>query len=127
MPHTFTKQERLCSFNEINSLVKDGTALFCYPFRAVYQTKEGSASNSVNKILVSVPKKNFKRAVHRNLLKRRIRESYRLNKELLVTAENQCVNVMFVYVGKDILEFRYIETKLKDVLGKISKAVEAGR
>lgn len=123
MPHTFTKQERLCSFNEINSLVKDGTALFCYPFRTVYQTREGSE----NKILVSVPKKNFKRAVHRNLLKRRIRESYRLNKELLVTAENQCVNVMFVYVGKDILEFRYIETKLKDVLGKISKAVEAGR
>lgn len=123
MSHTFTKSERLCSFNEINSLVKDGTALFCYPFRAVYQTKEGS----VNKILVSVPKKNFKRAVHRNLLKRRIRESFRLNKELLVTAENQCVNVMFVYVGKDILEFRYIETKLKDVLGKISKSVEAGR
>ena len=65
--------------------------------------------------------------MHRNLLKRRIRESYRINKELLVTAENQCVNVMFVYVGKDILEYRYIETKLKDVLGKISKAIEAGR
>ena len=123
MSHTFTKSERLCSFNEINSLVKDGTALFLYPFRAVYQAKEGST----NCILVSVPKKNFKRAVHRNLLKRRIRESYRINKELLVTAENQCVNVMFVYVGKDVLEYRYIETKLKDVLGKISKAIEAGR
>ena len=123
MAFTFTKNERLCSFNEINSLVKDGTALFLYPFRAVYQAKEGST----NCILVSVPKKNFKRAVHRNLLKRRIRESYRINKELLVTAENQCVNVMFVYVGKDILEYRYIETKLKDVLGKISKAIEAGR
>ena len=123
MSHTFTKSERLCSFNEINSLVKDGAALFLYPFRAVYQTKEGST----NQILVSVPKRNFKRAVQRNLLKRRIRESYRNNKELLVTAENQCVNVMFVYVGKEILEYRYIETKLKDVLGKISKAVEAGR
>ena len=53
MSRTFTKKERLCSFTEINSLVKDGTALFCYPFRTVYQFKSGD----VNKVLVSVPKK----------------------------------------------------------------------
>ena len=124
MAFTFTKNERLCSFNEINSLVKDGAVLFCYPFRVVYQIKE---DQQATKILISVPKKNFKRAVHRNLLKRRVRESYRKNKELLHLAEEKCANIMFVYVAKEILEYRYIETKLKDILGKISKAVEEAR
>jgi ribonuclease P protein component len=124
MAYTFTKNERLCSFNEINSLVKDGAVLFHYPFRVVYQIKE---DQQATKILISVPKKNFKRAVHRNLLKRRVRESYRKNKELLHLAEEKCANIMFVYVAKEILEYRYIETKLKDILGKISKAVEEAR
>lgn len=124
MAFTFTKNERLCSFNEINSLVKDGAVLFCYPFRVVYQIKDGEQAA---KILVSVPKKNFKRAVHRNLIKRRIRESYRKNKELLNLSDDKCANIMFVYVAKEILEYRYIETKLKDILGKISKAVEEAR
>ena len=120
MSRTFTKKERLCSFTEINSLVKDGTALFCYPFRTIYQLKPGD----VNKVLVSVPKKNFKRAVHRNLLKRRVRESYRLNKGILALEEGLCANVMFIYIGKDILEYRYIESKIKDILAKITKAAE---
>ena len=119
MAQTFTKNERLCSFTEINSLVKDGHVLFLYPFRTVYQKNGGST----NRILVSVPKKNFKRAVHRNLLKRRIRESYRKNKELLGSGDGAGLNIMFVYIGKDILEYSYIESKLKDILGKVSKAL----
>ena len=121
MAQTFTKNERLCSFNEINSLVKDGAVLFHYPFRVVYQIK---GEQQVTKILTSVPKKNFKRAVHRNLLKRRLRESYRKNKELLLLSDGKCANIMFVYVAKEILEYRYIETRLTEILGKISKAVE---
>ena len=121
MAQTFTKNERLCSFNEINSLVKDGAVLFHYPMRVVYQRKE---EQQVTKILTSVPKKNFKRAVHRNLLKRRVRESYRKNKGLLHLSDGKYANIMFVYVAKEILEYRYIETKLKEILGKISKAVE---
>ncbi len=77
-----------------------------------------------NKILVSVPKKNFKRAVKRNLLKRRIRESYRKNKILLQLPQDTTVNFMLVYVSKDLLEYSYIERKLKEVLEKISKEAD---
>lgn len=159
-PQTLKKQERLCSFTAINDLVKNGVALFHYPFRVVYKLScipteliddssvvsatttdseqmvddgflennhagciESSIKNqeSCNKILISVPKKNFKRAVKRNLLKRRIRESYRKNKELLKLPPNTNVNFMVVYVSKDLLEYSYIERKFKEVLEKISK------
>lgn len=125
MAQTFTKQERLCSLKEINALVKDGQVLFHYPFRVSFLTYE--EDERVNKLLISVPKKNFKRAVHRNLLKRRVRESYRKQKELLHLPEGKTANIMLVYVSKDILEYRYIESKIKDILGKISKAVEESR
>ena len=119
MAQTFTKDERLCSLKEINALVKDGHVLFQYPFRVSYLTKE----ENCNKLLISVPKKSFKRAVQRNLLKRRIRESYRKNKDLLLLPTGIKTNIMLVYVSKDILEYKYIESKIRDILGKVSKAV----
>ncbi len=128
MAQTFTKQERICSLKEINALVKDGQVFFHYPFRVSYLTfddkSDDNSCHCCNKILVSVPKKNFKRAVHRNLLKRRTREGYRKNKDLMHLPEGARANIMFVYVSKDILEYTYIETKIRDILGKISKAVE---
>lgn len=115
MDATFTKSERLCSVKEITALVKSGKVLFHYPFRVVF-TPNGA---ECNRVVVSVPKKNFKRAVKRNLLKRRTRESYRKNKELLTSTEK--LNVMFVYISKDILEYSYIESRTREILAKISE------
>lgn len=125
MAQTFTKEERLCSLKEINALLKDGQVIFHYPFRVSYIVQENQDTEiGINKLLVSVPKKNFKRAVHRNLLKRRVRESYRKNKEITIQNGNRSVNMMFVYISKDILEYSYIESRVKDILGKISQATE---
>ena len=81
---------------------------------------------SFNRIVVSVPKKCFRRAVKRNLLKRRIREAYRLNKNLLpVNAEKGGTDIIFIYRTKDILDFGTIVLSVRNILESLAAKVTA--
>lgn len=73
----------------------------------------------INRIMVSVSKKFFKRAVKRNLLKRRIRESYRKQKALL-PAEGG-IDILFMYNTKEILTYNQIYEMVGKVLENVSK------
>ena len=123
MPASFSKDERLHSFKEIQSLMKGGEIFFHYPFKVVCQNipLEGEDDMRPNAIIVSVPKRHFKRAVKRNLLKRRIRESYRLNKEALSAPQGCRINALFVYISKEVKEFSYIETRMKEAMLMVSQ------
>ncbi len=71
----------------------------------------------------SVSKKNFKRAVMRNLLKRRMREAYRLNKGIVyqVFGRDRQLAVMFIYAGREEKEYELIEKSMKQALFKLAK------
>lgn len=60
--------------------------------------------------MISVPKKTFKKATDRNLLKRRIREAYRLNK--FAIAASQKLLIAYIYTAKEILTFAQIQERL---------------
>lgn len=115
MPQKFGKEERLCSFNEINNLIKTGESFFTGSFRVVYLRSEGGGKD---KILVSVPKRNFKRAVDRNLLKRRIREAYRKNRPEAARHSGP-LHIMFFYTRKEILNYDSIEQQMVHILQKL--------
>jgi ribonuclease P protein component len=120
---TFAKTERLFLQREIDRVFDTGIAFTAYPLRVVY-VAEKPASGAPFAILVSVPKKRFKRAVHRNRVKRLIRETYRLNKNLLwqsPTAAGKSLLIAFVYIGNRICDFPTMEEAMKKALAKLSR------
>lgn len=90
-----------------------GDIKFCFLFRP-----EGVCS----RIMVSVPKKSFKRAVKRNLLKRRIRESYRTQKGLLTGGKY--VDILFFYNTKEVLDSQTIRVQVADILAYITSKAQ---
>jgi ribonuclease P protein component len=121
MKQTFKKYERLKSKKEISELFKSKKNVFQYPIKAFYTTNKAAQ----HKIMVSIPKRNFKSAVTRNLLKRRIKESYRKNKVLLLKNNEQKIflNIAFVYVAKEPLPYVYIDKKINVILQEIANEV----
>lgn len=102
--YTLRKAERLSWKRHIDQLFLQGNSFVAYPLRVIY-LETATAQCVPASILISVPKKKFKHAVKRNLIKRRIREAYRLHKTELTDALNPAekhLHLAFVYLGKDV-------------------------
>jgi ribonuclease P protein component len=119
---TFCKEERLCNKKHIFLLQKEAVLFFNYPFTVKWMEIIDRQPSGV-KILPAVPKRNFKKAVDRNKIKRLIREAYRKNKELLVDAANEHqknIIIMLHYSGKKIVTYKEAESKIILILQQIA-------
>lgn len=120
---TLKKKERLSVGTDLSRLFASGRYGFTDGFRYCYRIGN---ELPFNRIVVSVPKKCFRRAVKRNLLKRRIREAYRLNKNLLpVNAEKGGTDILFIYSSKDILDFNAVVLSVRNILESLAAKVTA--
>ncbi len=110
MNFTYPKSQKLKSKITIGLLFTDGKSVSKYPLRLVYRSSALS-DGQIIKMGVSVSKKNFKKAVDRNYFKRILRETYRLNKHILIDNLDKPYAVMLFYQTKDRLSYDEINTK----------------
>lgn len=115
MNNSFGKEEKLKSRKRIEQLFAEGKSVKAYPVITVFLPNEDSVIHS--QVGFSVSKKRFKKAVDRNLVKRRMREAYRLNKQIL--SESGTVSMMFIYVGKTIPQYAEVEKSVVKALIKL--------
>ena len=124
----FSKDERLKSRKSIKRLIASGQRLQVPGLTLLWLRGEEKALGSV-KVAFSVPKKKIPAAVDRNLIKRRLREAYRLNKKVILhstTGDNNSLEMMFIYQENCITPFKEAEDKLVLLLTDLQAKLDEG-
>ena len=108
----------------IRRMFGEGRGGFVYPYRYIWiaDKQEGVAEGRGIEVMFSVPKKFHKRANKRNLLKRRTREAYRLNREELCERISQAgveVNLAFIYSTKEVHSYKTVENAVQKILAQV--------
>lgn len=122
---TFRKRERIVSEKLMEELFSGGNshALTAFPLRAVYLQKDRNAGDEPVQVLVSVPKKRLRHAVDRNRVKRQVRESYRLNKQALLSMLpcDKRLLLAFVWQSDRLSPTEEVENRVKNLLRRMAE------
>ena len=118
---SLSKNERLKSKKAIAGLFDDGNTFFYHPFRMYWRISDETIDSPVQ-VAFSVAKRKFKKAVHRNRIKRLMREAWRHNKLSLYSKleeHNYQIVVMLVYTSDSMPDYKTVEKKVKEIVSKL--------
>lgn len=124
------KSERINCKKLIDRLFKGGGAksMSAFPLRVVFMTEDGDAHEPLAQMMVSVPKRFFKRAVKRNLVKRLVREAYRRNKQVLIDTlqtveQRKTLSLCFIWTDHNLRSYEDVERKTANLLQRIAEKI----
>jgi len=122
----FSKSERLCSKKAIEALFQNGKSFYCSPFLIVWAYSNSNMPFPAQ-VAFSIPKKGFKLAVTRNLIKRRTREAYRVHKailyDILYSKEKKIVFTM-IFRDNSIPDYITVENSVKEMIKMFTRTLE---
>lgn len=132
--NTLCKEERLHGRDAIDEIFKKAgsRSMVAFPLRVVYTlTEHAEHSRTRARMLVSVPKKHFKRAVKRNRVKRQVREAYRKNKHSLCSlmetmGNDKDISLAFIWIDDNLHSTDEVERKVKKLLTRIEEKIKFG-
>ena len=122
---TFQKNERLCGKTTIDNLFANGSFIKDPIFRLVWNAEEFD-NETIAQTLIVVPKKNIKNATDRNILKRRVREVFRIYKSALygkIKGKKKQLAIAIIYQQQELSSYKVIEEKIKFILGRLSEEI----
>jgi ribonuclease P protein component len=122
---TFSKPERLSSKKAIEALFANGRSFYCFPFLVVWSYTSSDMPFPAQ-VAFSVSKKSFKLAVTRNLIKRRAREAYRKNRNLLydfLVASDKKIVFTMIFREKSVADYTVIENSVKAMINKFASII----
>ena len=125
----FPKREHLCLKRDIDQLFSAGSkAVTVFPIRAVYREVE-RAEGPAAKVLVSVAKRRFHHAVDRNRVKRQLREAYRREKGVIVSAcpETSAIHVAFIWLSDQLLPSAKVHASMRTILHRIAENITSAK
>lgn len=114
------KSTKLCSVKEIDALFATGKGALAYPLRLI--SLPAPSGQLATRFLISVPKKRLRHAVDRVLMRRRIREAYRLNREIVSAAPP--MNLALVYVSSELLSYGRVADSLRRLLTRLVQTTD---
>ena len=122
MTCSLCKEERLWGKRVIANLFEHGHSFYLSPYKVVW-SKITETTSFPSRFGVSVSKRCFKRAVKRNLMKRRTREAFRINKQILNAAvpDGSQIHLMVIYTSDQLLPFADLENSMKKILQRIAR------
>lgn len=118
----FPKREHLKSKSAIENLYANGSSVTAFPLRAVFLSSKAESGAPTAAILISVAKRRFRHAVDRNLMKRRIREAYRLNKQPFIDElqkSDKQMAVAILYIDNRHSSTQFLHRKMQKLLSSI--------
>jgi len=120
---SFPKKYRINSKLVFEKFIALDKTVFAYPFKCYYFFSPLENEKEVNDMAIAVPKRNFKKAVDRNRIKRMIREAYRINHHQILDketiAKKNRISFLFVYIATKAENFSLIEEKIQKIMRKI--------
>lgn len=118
------KKEKLCSLSAIGALFGpggDARATLCYPLRMVWRPNATRRCDAPVQFMITVPKKRLRHAVDRVLMRRRIREAYRLGRDGVTLPQGFRADVAFVYTGQGTLPYSAVSRAMDRLLRRLAR------